>query len=148
MGDRGIGEDPFDIVLKKGKEIPREHGRHGDDRENDKEPGKVEKVYPREIPEEEAEYRPLGDGGDEGCHRGRRTFINIRRPHVKGDDAELETYAGDKKHRTCAGGQPKVRRKGHAPAHQGKFHGPCRAVDKGHAEEQEGRRRPPKARGT
>ena len=44
---------------------------------------------------EQRHRRDLGRGGEEGGDRGRRAFVDVRRPHVERHRADLEGEAGE-----------------------------------------------------
>ncbi len=72
MGYGGIGEEPLDIPLKKGEQVPRGHGRDGDDREDEEESGVVPEAHVGEIAQEKGKDGAFGNRGDESGHRGGR----------------------------------------------------------------------------
>lgn len=47
-----------------------------------------------EVAQQQRKHRALGNGGDEGGHRGGSAFIDIRRPQVKRNHRQLEANAG------------------------------------------------------
>ena len=93
MCDAGVGEHALHVLLRQRQHVADDHRHRG------KHPGRV---VPRRVRgSEPVEQQPCESGERCGLHAGRhersvrcrRTFVHIRRPHVKRDGCNLEREA-------------------------------------------------------
>ena len=95
LADRGVGEQPLDVRLLDGDQVPHDHRRHGQRREHPL-PVRLRGLQRgAEQREHERERRRLRGRRDVGGDGQRGALVRVRRPHVERYGRGLETEAGD-----------------------------------------------------
>ncbi len=93
VGDGGVTQHPFEVGLHQRQQVADEDGddRHGRQQPVDHGVGRCRH---RQIETQQyGKHCYLAHGSQEGGHRGRRPFIDIRGPEVEGGQGELERKA-------------------------------------------------------
>ncbi len=103
MGDRRIGKDALNVVLKQGEQIAGDHREDGNDAQRARDRSGLERPCGQEIAQEQRQHRTFRDNRYERCDWRRRAFVNVGRPHVKGHERQLEADGGQEH---CDAGKP------------------------------------------
>src|SRR6185437_9070570 len=94
MRDGGISQHALDVLLTQRGQVSHGHGDDGNDPQQ-RCPYRVQaREHLIDDAQEEGEGSGLGSGGEQRDDRRGRTFIDVRRPHVKrcGRDLEEDAY--------------------------------------------------------
>ena len=138
VADRGIGHQPLDVALADGSEGAERH-RGDRDEHHDllplvRDAGKSD----HGCAHEDGDAGNFRRGGEEGCHRRRRAFIDVGRPHVERHRRNLEAEADEHKHQ--AEDQPEIGALVGRLGDPGKTDGAGETVDQRRAVQQHARR--------
>ncbi len=95
MADGAVGHQALDVGLADGGEGAQPHRQHRD--ELDDLAPLLQRVGERDDDgaDEHREGCDFRGGGEKGDDRGRRAFVNVRRPHMERHGGKLERQAGD-----------------------------------------------------
>ena len=95
VGDARIGEHALEARLAQRGQVAERHGDDGDDRQGPSPCRLLGGKGDEQQADQGGEPCGLGAGAHESGDRRRRALIDIRRPHMEGDKADLEAEAGD-----------------------------------------------------
>ena len=97
MGDAGVGQHALEACLVQRSQVAQRHGEHGDDGERHAPRFLIGGHGDEQNAQEGGEAGRLGGGAHEGRDGRGRALVDVRRPHVEGDEADLEAEADDQK---------------------------------------------------
>ena len=142
MGDGGIGQDALDAILQERQQVAGDHGQHRHGRDDGEGCAAFQQFRAPGEAQQHGEHGRLGDCRQIAGDGRRSALIDIRRPHVEGNQGQLE---GDARHQD---GLPR-RQPGFRPAGRGEGcpgfgeqHGSRGVVDERHAEQHGGAAHP------
>ena len=88
MSNRGIREQPLDVVLNQRGDVAESHGERGRDPQQ---PESAWGIDRENHAQQDCECRRFGSGGHKAHHRSRSTLVNVWSPNVKGSGGNLES---------------------------------------------------------
>ena len=97
VGDGRVGEKPLDVGLNKCRKIAERHRKGGGDPQDPESSLAGRLKYGEDDAQEYGEGGRLGTGGEEGGDRGRRSFVDVRRPDLERHTGNLEGQAHEHK---------------------------------------------------
>ena len=138
VGDGGVTHHPLDVGLDQRQEVADHDGDDCHGRQQPVDHGIRGGGYRQVEAQQHAEHRYLAHGGEEGGHRCRRPFIDVRGPEVEGGEGQLERKADQ--HQAKAPHQQRMVSRalgqGHTEIAEAQASG--LGVEQRHAEQQEG----------
>ncbi len=98
MRDGRISQHAFEVGLGDGCEVTNGHRQNRQDNQHGLPVGSHGDQAIDEQTHDDGERSKLGCGTNEQRDRGRGTVIDVRNPHVEGDDTQFESKAGNQEY--------------------------------------------------
>ena len=93
MGDRGVGQHAFDILLAQRDQVAYGHGEDGYHPEQRRPEGVERREHFIDDAQEQGEGGGFGRGRKQGDDRSGRALVDVGRPDVEGNGGDLEENA-------------------------------------------------------